>query len=359
VKEHKRQMKIVHVDLDAFYANVEVRDDPSLKGLPVAVGGKSERRGVISTCNYEARKFGVRSAMATAHALKLCPGLVLVPGRMSVYKEVSSQIREVFERYTNLIEPLSLDEAYLDVTNCTLLHGSATLIAEDIRNEIFKKTGLTASAGIAPIKFLAKIASDENKPNGQYVITPNDVIPFIDKMDLGKIPGVGKVTLKKLNHLELFTGKDVRKSNEDYLIKNLGSFGAVLWKRCQGVDERKVETTRIRKSVGVERTFSKDISSIEELKLFMHDELIPELISRSEKHLEKRAISKLGVKIKFGDFVQTTKELKYSTFNGAIFDELLEEAMFRGDGKAVRLLGVHIGLNDEANRSSVQLNLFD
>ena len=352
-------MKVVHVDMDAFYVSVEVRDNPNLKGLPVAVGGKSDRRGVIATCNYEARKFGVHSAMATANALRLCPALVIVPGRMEIYKEVSRQIREIFERYTSLIEPLSLDEAYLDVSDCKLLHGSATLIAQDIRNEIFKKTGLTASAGIAPIKFLAKIASDENKPNGQYVITPDDVIPFIETMELGKVSGVGKVTLKKLNDLALFTGKDIRESNEEYLVQHLGRYGKVLWDRCQGIDERKIETTRIRKSIGVERTFSEDISDIEQLRKLMREELIPELVSRSERHLETRTISKLGVKIKFDDFVQTTKESKHSMFNAEVFDTLLEEALERGEGKAARLLGVHIGLNDVSDGSSLQLDLFN
>jgi len=351
--------KIVHVDMDAFYVSVEIRDNPDLKGLPVAVGGKSDRRGVIATCNYEARKLGVRSAMATAHALKLCPNLVVVPGRMQIYKGVSRQIRQIFEKYTSLIEPLSLDEAYLDVSDCSLCQGSATLIAQEIRDEIFRVTALTASAGVAPLKFLAKIASDENKPNGQYVITPNDVIPFIEKMELGKISGVGKVTVKKLNGLGLFTGKDIRESNQAYLIQKLGSYGTVLWSRCNGIDKRNIETTRIRKSVGVERTFNADISNIEQLKQFMHEELIPELVSRSENHLTTRTISKLGIKIKFADFVQTTKELKHSTFDNALFDDLLVEALNRGDGKDVRLLGVHIGLDEPRVGSSAQLNLFE
>jgi DNA polymerase-4 len=358
VEEDHRQKKLIHVDMDAFYVSVEIRDNPELKGLPVAVGGKSDRRGVIATCNYEARKFGVRSAMATANALRECPQLVIVPGRMNVYKEVSQQIREIFERYTDLIEPLSLDEAYLDVTECDILHGSATLIAQEIRQEIFNKTGLTASAGIAPVKFLAKVASDENKPNGQFVITPDDVIPFIEKMSLKKISGVGKVTLKKLNDIGLYTGQDIRNSSEMFLVNNLGNYGHVLWKRCQGIDERNVETTRVRKSVGVERTFSEDISEYADLKALMIEKLIPELVARSKKHLETRTISKLGVKVKFNDFVQTTKELKHSTMDEEIFDALLEEAVHRGQGKAIRLLGVHIGLNETSDDSVDQLELF-
>jgi DNA polymerase-4 len=358
IEENNRQNKLIHVDMDAFFVSVEIRDNPDLNGLPVAVGGKSDRRGVIATCNYEARKYGVRSAMATANALRQCPELVIVPGRMSVYKEVSQQIREIFERYTNLIEPLSLDEAFLDVSECDILHGSATLIAEEIRNEIFIKTGLTASAGIAPIKFLAKIASDENKPNGQFVITPDDVIPFIENMPLKKISGVGKVTLKKLNDIGLYTGKDIRESNELFLINHLGNYGNVIWKRCQGIDERKIETSRIRKSVGVERTFSEDVIEYEDLKEIMNGKLIPELISRSKKHLETRKISKLGVKVKFSDFVQTTKELKQSAIDENVFESLLQEAILRGNGKAIRLLGVHIGLDETSDDAVDQLELF-
>lgn len=353
-----RQRKIIHIDMDAFFVSVEIRDNPSLAGQPIAVGGNSDRRGVIATCNYEARKFGVRSAMATATALRHCPQLKVIPGRMSVYKEASSQIREVMERYTSLIEPLSLDEAYLDVTDCEQLHGSATLIAEAIRQEIFTKTGLTASAGVAPLKFLAKIASDENKPNGQFVIAPKDVIGFIEQLELKKISGVGKVTLKKLHSIGLFTGKDVRASSEEYLIESLGSYGSVLWRRCQGIDDRSVETTRIRKSVGVERTFANDISDLKALKQLMNDELIPELVKRSEKHIATRAISKLGVKVKFADFHQTTKEHKFSIIDGAVLEMLLEEALTRGDGKAVRLLGVHIGLDEFSAGAFEQLELF-
>lgn len=339
--------KIIHIDMDAFFVSVEIRDNPDLQGLAVAVGGNSDRRGVIATCNYEARKYGVHSAMATANALRQCPHLVIVPGRMHVYKEVSQQIRAIFERYTTLIEPLSLDEAFLDVSNCEVLHGSATLIAQEIRHEIFLKTGLTASAGIAPIKFLAKVASDENKPNGQFVIKPDDVISFIENMPLKKISGVGKVTLKKLNDIGLYTGKDIRESNELCLVNHLGSYGNVLWKRCQGIDERNVETSRIRKSVGVERTFSEDISEYEDLKEIMIEKLIPELITRSEKHLETRKISKLGVKVKFSNFVQTTKEIKHNMMDEAVFETLLNEAILRGNGKSIRLLGVHIGLENE------------
>ncbi len=350
--------KIIHIDMDAFYDSVEVRDNPQLKNLPVAVGGSSDRRGVIATCNYQARTFGVHSAMATAHALKLCPDLVLVPGRMSVYQEVSDQVRQIFLQYTQIIEPLSLDEAFLDVSNCTIHQGSATLIAEQIRKDIFSQTGLTASAGIAPIKFLSKVASDENKPNGQFVITPNEVDAFIDTMALKKIPGVGKVTASKLEELGLFTGCDIKQKSQALLIQYFGKFGHLLWQRCHGIDERQVQTSRRRKSIGVERTFPEDISDFNELKLIINNTLIPELIRRAEKHLEKRTVSKLGVKIKFTDFVQTTKEIKWANIDAKILENLLFQALERGQGKAVRLLGVHIGLSEDEQSNENQLTLF-
>ncbi|GAL29607.1 DNA polymerase IV [Vibrio variabilis] len=214
--------------MDCFYAAVEMRDNPHYRGKPLAVGGSERQRGVISTCNYEARKFGVRSAMPTAQALKLCPNLLLVPGRMEVYKETSKHIREIFSRYTSLIEPLSLDEAYLDVTESPHCQNSATRIAQSIRNDIWNELQLTASAGVAPLKFLAKIASDMNKPNGQCVIPPDKVQEVVDGLDLGKIPGVGKVSLEKLNNAGLFTCHDVRTSDYRELIMKFGRMG----RRC-------------------------------------------------------------------------------------------------------------------------------
>ncbi|VEI43237.1 DNA polymerase IV [Citrobacter youngae] len=212
--------KIIHVDMDCFFAAVEMRDNPALRDIPIAIGGSRERRGVISTANYPARKFGVRSAMPTGMALKLCPHLTLLPGRYEAYKEASRQIQAIFSRYTSLIEPLSLDEAYLDVTDSIHCHGSATLIAQEIRQTIFNELQLTASAGIAPVKFLAKIASDLNKPNGQYVITPADVPEFLKTLPLGKIPGVGKVSAAKLESMGLRTCEDVQNTT---------------WLRCSNV----------------------------------------------------------------------------------------------------------------------------
>jgi DNA polymerase-4 len=355
--------KIIHVDMDCFYAAVEMRDFPELRGKPIAVGGRSDRRGVISTCNYEARAFGVRSAMASAYALKLCPHLILVPGRMEVYKAVSAQIRSVFARYTDLIEPLSLDEAYLDVSDCNEHHGSATLIAESIRREIFELTGLTASAGIAPVKFLAKIASDLNKPNGQYVITPENVPEFIKTLPLIKIPGVGKVTAAKLEHMGLHTCLDVQQFSQTTLIDRFGKFGAVLIERANGIDPRGISPNRERKSVGVETTLAQDIYTYEQCESVMGP-LIQELAARINRSAKERRIHKQVVKLKFADFKQTTIEHRSDQVSVKLFYDLLSQALARKEGRGIRLLGVSIGLEsadvsvdgeDEVNGAQLDL----
>ncbi len=338
--------KFIHIDMDAFYVSVEIRDNPELANRPVAVGGKSSQRGVLSTCNYQAREYGVRSAMPTSMAKRLCPNLIIVPGRMQVYQEVSIQIREIFNRYTTLVEPLSLDEAYLDVTDCKEFAGSATLIAQDIRNSIHHELGLTASAGIAPLKFIAKIASDMNKPNGQFVVNPNEIIPFIEVLPLNKIPGVGKVTFAKLQEIGLTTGKDIRNTDQAEFVKRFGKFGLSLWKKCQGKDNRGVETSRIRKSVAVERTFSENIDNLADLQSYLQEKLLPALLERAEKHLAKRKIDKLGVKLKFADFRQTTKEHKSQQLDAKILASLLEDAWTRRNDKDARLLGIYIGFAD-------------
>ena len=343
------QKKIAHIDMDAFYVSVEIRDNPSLQGKPVAVGGSSDRRGVLSTCNYIARKFGVSSAMPTAIAKQKCPHLIVVPGRMKVYSEVSKQIRHIFNQYTDKVEPLSLDEAYLDLSQCELLQGSATRVAQQIRQDIYTTTRLTASAGIAPVKFLAKIASDVNKPNGQFTIAPEQVDNFIQSMDLNKIPGVGKVTTERLNLLGFRTGADILASNESFLVSHFGKFGSVLWERCKGLDPREVEVSRIRKSVGVERTFSQDVSNSRELETILREKLIPELKERARAHLQSREMNRLGVKVKFHDFQITTKDQKYNEINTEILLSLLNEALVRGKGKSVRLLGVHIGFANDTD----------
>ncbi|AUX92525.1 DNA polymerase IV [Mixta gaviniae] len=336
--------KIIHVDMDCFYAAVEMRDNPSLRDIPLAIGGSRTQRGVISTANYPARKYGVRSAMSTAMALKLCPHLTLLPGRFDAYKEASAHIREIFSRYTARIEPLSLDEAYLDVSDSPHCHGSATLMAREIRQTIADELNLTASAGIAPIKFLAKIASDLNKPNGQYVITPDEMPQFLLTLPLAKIPGVGKVTAKKLEDLGLRTCADVQNSDLAMLLKRFGKFGRVIWERSHGIDEREVIADRERKSLGVERTLSEDIHHWEQC-LEIIDFLYDELERRLTKIKPDRHIARQGVKLKFSDFQQTTQEHVWPILNK---DDLIAVARKTWDerrgGRGVRLVGLHVTL---------------
>lgn len=338
--------KIIHVDMDCFFAAVEMRDDPSLRDIPIAIGGSQDRRGVISTANYPARRYGVRSAMPTAMALKLCPQLKVIPGRMAAYKEASLHIREIFARYTPLIEPLSLDEAYLDVSDCQECSGSATLIAQEIRQAITTELNLTASAGIAPIKFLAKIASDLNKPNGQYVITPDQVLPFLHDLPLSKIPGVGKVTAKRLQELGLITCSDVQNYSQAELLKRFGKFGHVLWERSHGIDERDVSPDRLRKSVGVERTLAEDIHDWESCESLI-EQLYIELEIRLRKVRPDLHIARQGVKLKFHDFQQTTQEHVWPQLNKADLLQVARTAWNeRRAGRGVRLVGLHVTLLD-------------
>ncbi|MTD40902.1 DNA polymerase IV [Erwinia sp. CPCC 100877] len=336
--------KIIHVDMDCFFAAVEMRDNPALRDIPLAIGGSRERRGVISTANYSARKYGIRSAMPTAMALKLCPHLTLLPGRFDAYKEASSHIREIFSRYTSRIEPLSLDEAYLDVSDSPHCHGSATLMAREIRATIARELNLTASAGIAPIKFLAKIASDLNKPDGQYVITPETMGDFLAGLKLAKIPGVGKVTAARLEEMGLHTCADVQRSDLAMLLKRFGKFGRVLWERSHGIDPREVNTDRLRKSIGVERTLAQDIHEWHECEAII-ERLYPELEQRLAKVKPDLLIARQGVKLKFDDFQLTTQEHVWPRLSK---EDLLATARKTWDerrgGRGVRLVGLHVTL---------------
>ena len=334
--------KFIHIDMDAFYAAVEVRDNPSLADKPIAIGGDS-RRGVISTANYIARQYGVRSAMSNYQAKKLCPDLIMVPGRMQVYKGVSQQIRQIFYQYTELVEPLSLDEAYLDVSTTKLCSGSATLMAQAIREQIYQTTGLTASAGVAPIKFIAKIASDLNKPNGQYVVKPDQVPHFLAALDLGKIPGVGKVTLNKLHVMGLYSGQDVLDRDEGWLVTRFGQFGSALYKKCAGLSEGQVQVDRVRKSLSVEHTYEFDLLSLDAC-LAQLNTLLAELSHRLEKQELTKRIIKLTVKVKFSDFVSTTADQSGFELNIEVFRSLLTKAYARGGNKTVRLLGIGVGI---------------
>lgn len=349
--------KIIHIDMDCFYASVEIRENPTLQGKPVAVGGSSRQRGVLTTCNYEARKFGLHSAMPTAQAIKKCPNLILVPVNMPLYKQVSAQIHQIFQRYTSIIEPLSLDEAYLDVTDCIQCSGSATWIAQEIRQAIFDELKLTASAGVAPLKFLAKIASDMNKPNGQFVIQPHEVEQFVKTLPLKKIPGVGKVTSERLLKMGLETCEDVQKLDQSILLNIFGKMGKRIWDFSHGIDDREIQAHRERKSIGVERTLSENIRHLEQ-GIALLDNLYAELIRRIERsapNVPLTAFRKIGVKLKFEDFQVTTLEKTGLTLSLESFQQLLEQIWQRSHGKSIRLVGLHVTLPEESHLEQMSL----
>lgn len=346
--------KIIHVDMDCFYAAVEMRDFPEYQNLPIAVGFDGPR-SVLCTCNYLARTFGVRSAMPAIQAKKLCPELKIVSVRMAVYKEISNHIREIFRRYTDKIEPLSLDEAYLDVTDSEHCQGSATLIAEEIRQAIFDELQLTASAGVAPNKFLAKIASDENKPNGLCVISPDKIEQFVEKLPLRKLPGIGPKTADKLSAHGLVTCEDIRLAKFENLVPLLGNNVFNLYQRCFGIDEREVVTDRIRKSLGVERTFAQDVSDIAQCQVIIID--LYQTLSERLARCERQAIVKQGVKIKFADFSQTTLEQQSTSDDLETFQFLLMKAFERSNGRSIRLLGLNLGFKTTEPETVQQLAL--
>lgn len=335
--------KIIHVDMDCYFAALEMRDHPQWRAIPLAVGGAADKRGVIATCNYVARRYGVHSAMATAHALRLCPGLKVVPGRMALYQQVSAQIRAIFARYTDLVEPLSLDEAYLDVTDSPHCHGSATLIAQAIREDIRRELQLTASAGVAPNKFLAKIASEQNKPDGLFVLPPERVAAFVAVLPLSKIPGIGEKSAQRLAAAGLHRCADVLAYPRHLLLARFGKTGQMLLERARGMDERSVQVSRLRKSVGVETTLATDLQQEGEGWQVVQA-LLPDLRRRLARHCDARKICRQGVKVKFADFRQTTVERAVQGLDEVLFASLLHEAWQRGEGKAVRLVGLSVGL---------------
>ncbi len=350
--------KIIHCDCDCFYAAVEMRDDPSLRGRPVAVGGRAETRGVIATCNYEARAFGVHSAMSTARATQLCPQLILLPPDFTRYRAASRQILAIYRDYTPLVEPLSLDEAYVDVSGVDRCQGSATLMAQEIRARIHAEVGITASAGIGPNKFIAKVASDWNKPDGQFVVRPQDVDGFVAALPVKKIFGVGKVTAARLKRLGVETCGDLRGWSLAELAREFGSFGAVLHRLCRGVDDRPVRPDRIRKSLSVETTYARDLPDLAACRAAL-SELIAEFRSRFERARETRPVHKAVVKIKFADFSQTTAECVSSAPDEAVWLALLDEGFARRR-RAVRLLGVGVRFAEAASSAQreAQISLF-
>lgn len=349
--------KIIHCDADCFFAAIEMRDDPSLVGRPIAVGGRSDRRGVISTCNYEAREYGVRSAMASAHALRLCPELIILPHNMEKYRLASEQMRAIFYDYTELVEPLSLDEAFLDVSLCSKLHGSATLIAKEIKSRIVKDVGITVSAGAANCKFLAKIASDLNKPDGLTVIPPSQTESFVLTLPVSKIFGVGKVTQQKMAKLGLYTCKDIKERSLLELTEQFGSFGQRLYELSRGIDPRDIKPSRTRKSLSVENTYSNDLENLEQC-IEKLPKLYVELRERLNKLKSQYLVTKAFAKIKFNDFSTTTVERIGTSARISDYTSLIEEGFKRGD-KPVRLLGLGVRIHDLSDSSnSIQLDLF-
>ena len=344
--------KIIHVDMDAFFAAVEVRDFPELRGKPIAIGGSPQSRGVIATASYEARRFGVRSAIPSARAVRLCPGLILRPPRFAAYREASQAIRAVFARYRSLIEPLSLDEAYLDVTDCAQLQGSATRIAAAIRAEIFADTQLTASAGVAPNKFLAKVGSDWRKPDGLTVITPDQVDDFVRTLPVERIPGVGSKSVPRLHALGVRTCGDMQAWPLAKLSETFGSWGARLYDLCRGQDARPVVTSRVRKQISVERTFAQDIADPELLSARL-DSLWAALQERTRDPSVLPRIRGATVKVRFSDFSTTTLDRageQMPTWD--VFWELITDALARGGGLPVRLIGLGVRLSAPAGTVS-------
>ena len=336
------QRKIIHFDADCFYAAVEMRDNPTLRGIPLAVGGPADRRGVIATCNYEARAFGVRSAMPTRRALQLCPQLVIVLPDFARYKSVSQTIFNIYREYSDLIEPLSLDEAYVDVSACSAHRGSATLMAQEIRARVKNETGLVVSAGVAPNKFLAKIASDWDKPDGLYVIRPQDVEAFVAQLPVEKLFGVGPRTAEKLHRLRLFTCADVRARELPFLREQFGKLGTALYQSARGIDNREVKSNRVRQSISVETTYAQDLHGFADCvdKL---PALHTDLIGRIERNHVLPLVHKTFVKLRMANFKVHTLEVNERDVSMTHFRQLLENACQKHTGD-IRLIGLGVRL---------------
>jgi DNA polymerase-4 len=335
--------KIIHIDMDAFYASVEQRDFPEYRGKPLVVGGSPEGRGVVAAASYEVRKFGVHSAMPAAKAIRLCPHAIFVKPRFEVYRKVSKQIREIFFKFTDLVEPLSLDEAYLDVTENHINLPSATLIAKKIRQLIKEKTNLTASAGVAYNKFLAKIASDLNKPDGMAVILPEEADEFLEKLEIGEFHGIGDATEAKMKSLGIHTGKDLKALSEIELVQHFGKTGRYYYNIVRGIDNREVKPHRIPKSIGKERTFTEDVDDISWIHNFLR-----ELSGKISERLQKKnaAGKTVTLKVRYDDFETITRSTSFNHYIDETTDiaetaiSLLDQTKV-GDQK-VRLLGITI-----------------
>jgi len=353
--------KIIHVDMDAFYAAVEQRDNPDLRGKPVIVGGSPSGRGVVATASYEARKFGVHSAMPASQAIRLCPHGIFVKANFEAYKKASQQIREIFFEYTDLVEPLSMDEAFLDVTENHKDIPSATLIAKEIREKIFQETQLTASAGIAHNKFLAKVASDINKPDGMALITPEKAEAFLEELNIKQFFGVGKATQKKMHAVGIKTGADLKEWCEIDLVKAFGKSGRFYYRIVRGIDKREVRPHRVRKSYGKERTFSDDIDSLEWINNFL-DELA-QTISEGMKKINA-AGKTITLKVRYKNFDTITRSYSLPHYTNRYQDiievtrKLMEETEV--GSRPVRLLGItlsNLNLNEKTVFEQLELPL--
>lgn len=337
--ENHSVKKIIHVDMDAYYASVEQRDFPEYRGKPLVVGGSPQGRGVVAAASYEARKFGIHSAMPAARAVKLCPKAIFLKPRFDVYRDVSKQIRQIFLEFTELVEPLSLDEAYLDVTE----HPSATLVAKEIKKRIKEKTELNASAGVSYNKFLAKIASDMDKPDGLFVITPDQAQQFIIELPVHKFHGVGKATQQKMDRLGIKTGADLINWEEVDLVKQFGKSGHQYYRIVRGIDNRRVKPDRIRKSIGKERTFSEDVSDLQWITEFLDQ--LAEKISASMKELDA-AGKTITLKVRYKNFETVTRSSTLHHYTSTAEDlaatakKLLEET--EAGTREVRLLGISV-----------------
>ncbi len=354
--------KIIHIDMDAFYAAVEQRDNPSLRNKPIIVGGKPDSRGVVATCSYEARRFGVHSAMPSSLAVRLCPQAIFIKPRFDAYREASEIIRGIFARYCDRIEPLSLDEAYLDVTGSEWFQGSATMLARQIKQDILRQTQLTASAGVSYNKFLAKLASDFNKPDGFYLITPAQAQAFVEGLPIGKFHGIGPATEKKMRELGITTGLALKRAPLSVLQQHFGKAAAHYHDIARGIDLRQVNALRDRKSIGVETTFAEDIGDPVLIEWHLQQLLRQALQKLADKRLSAYSLT---LKIKFQNFVQISRG---RTLSEAIADNanaaLLMAELLKNTGigeKKVRLLGVQLSALQSPKQGVIyrQLDLFD
>lgn len=336
--------KIIHVDMDAFYASVEQREDPKLKGKPVVVGGMPDSRGVVCTCSYEARKFGIRSAMASSKAYRLCPRAIFLHPNMKLYASVSYQIREIMKEFTDIIEPLSLDEAFLDVTANKKNNPSGTLVAREILKKINRETRLTASAGVSYNKFLAKIASDMNKPNGLTVITPAESEAFIENLPIGKFFGIGKVTESRLKKMGFNTGADLKKLDRIQMYSLFGRGGDFFYDIVRGIDNRKVITDWVRKSYGREETYQTDLIEMEDIYIKLN-EIASDLSDLlKEDKIQGKTIT---LKVKYNDFVTVTRSYTHSDFISQEREELFSRSKkllekTEAGNRKIRLLGISV-----------------